>query len=308
MIVRYTLQRIAVMVPVLFLVSVVVFLMIHLTPGDPVRTLMGQSGASAEDMDVMREQLGLNDPLPVQYLHFVSDLVTGNLKSIRTQQPVINEFLDRFPKTLELTILSLLLATVIGFILGIVAATHQNSWVDSLAMVVSLLGVSVPSFWLALMLVFVFAISWDWLPATGTDGIKALILPVTVLAVEQIALIARLVRANMVEVLRDDYIRTARAKGLRERSVLTGHALRNALLPSITLLGLNFGYLLAGAVIVETIFARPGIGRLIVEGIQNRDFPLVQGAILLTAVVYLLVNLITDISYGLVDPRVRIRG
>lgn len=308
MIIRYALQRIVVMVPVLFLVSIVVFLMIHLTPGDPVRTLMGQSGASAEDMQAMREQLGLNDPLPVQYVHFISDLVTGNLKSIRTQQPVISEFMDRFPKTLELTVLSLILATVIGFVLGIIAATHQNSWIDSLTMVVSLLGVSVPSFWLALMLVFVFAISLDWLPATGTDGIKALILPVTVLAVEQIALIARLVRANMVEVLRDDYVRTARAKGLRERAVLTGHALRNALLPSITLLGLNFGYLLSGAVIVETIFARPGIGRLIVEGIQNRDFPLVQGAILLTAVVYLIVNLITDISYGFVDPRVRVRS
>ncbi len=305
MIVRFALQRIVMMVPVLFIVSVVVFLMVHLTPGDPVRLMMGKSGASAEEVESVRNQLGLNDSLPVQYVHFMSDLLTGNLKSIRTQQPVVQEFMDRFPKTLELTILALIVATVLGFVLGIVAATHQNSWVDSLTMVISLLGVSVPGFWLALILVFVFAISLDWLPATGTQGIRSLILPVTVLAVEQIALIARLVRANMVEVLRDDYVRTARAKGLRERSVLTGHALRNALLPSITLLGLNFGYLLAGAVIVETIFARPGIGRLIVEGILNKDFPLVQGAILLTAVVYLIVNLITDISYGLVDPRVR---
>jgi ABC-type dipeptide/oligopeptide/nickel transport system permease component len=305
MIVRFALQRIVMMVPVLFIVSVVVFLMVHLTPGDPVRLMMGKSGASAEEVESVRNQLGLNDPLPVQYVHFMSDLLTGNLKSIRTQQPVVQEFMDRFPKTLELTILALIVATVLGFVLGIVAATHQNSWVDSLTMIISLLGVSVPGFWLALILVFVFAISLDWLPATGTQGIRSLILPVTVLAVEQIALIARLVRANMVEVLRDDYVRTARAKGLKERSVLTGHALRNALLPSITLLGLNFGYLLAGAVIVETIFARPGIGRLIVEGILNKDFPLVQGAVLLTAVVYLIVNLITDISYGLVDPRVR---
>ncbi len=305
MIIRYTLQRVVMMVPVLFIVSIVVFMMVHLTPGDPVRLMMGRSGASGEEVESVRNQLGLNDSLPVQYVHFVTDLLSGDLKSIRTQQPVIQEFFDRFPRTLELTILALIVATVLGFLLGIVAATHQNSWLDSLAMVVSLLGVSVPSFWLALILVFVFAVSLDWLPATGTDGMKALILPVTVLAVEQIALIARLVRANMVEVLRDDYVRTARAKGLRERTVLTGHALRNALLPSITLLGLNFGYLLAGAVIVETIFARPGIGRLIVEGILNKDFPLVQGAVLLTAVVYLFVNLITDISYGLVDPRVR---
>ena len=305
MIARFALQRVVMMAPVLFIVSVVVFLMTHLTPGDPVRVMLGRSGASSEEVENVRNQLGLNDPLPVQYVHFISDLATGDLKSIRTQQPVVQEFLDRFPKTLELTVLALIVATVLGFALGILAATRQNSWIDSLAMVVSLLGVSVPSFWLALLLVFVFAISLDWLPATGTEGMKALILPVTVLAVEQIALIARLVRANMVEVLRDDYVRTARAKGLRERTVLTGHALRNALLPSITLLGLNFGYLLAGAVIVETIFARPGIGRLIVEGILNKDFPLVQGAVLLTAVVYLIVNLITDITYGFVDPRVR---
>ncbi len=305
MIVRFALQRIAMMVPVLFLISVIVFMMIHLTPGDPVRVMLGRSGASADEVENLRQQLGLNDSLPVQYVHFISDLATGNLKSIRTQQPVTQEFFGRFPKTLELAILALIVATVLGFLLGIIAATHQNSWIDTLAMVVSLLGVSIPSFWLALMLVFAFSISRDWLPATGTDGPRALILPVTVLAVEQIALIARLVRANMVEVLRDDYIRTARAKGLKERTVLTGHALRNALLPSITLLGLNFGYLLAGAVIVETIFARPGIGRLIVDGILNKDFPLVQGAILLTAVVYLVVNLITDISYGFIDPRIR---
>lgn len=305
MIVRYALRRIVAMVPVLFLVSVLVFMMVHLTPGDPVRVMMGKSGASAEEMQNAREQLGLNDPLPVQYVHFITDLATGNLKSIRTQQPVTQEFFDRFPKTLELAILALIVATILGFLLGVIAATHQNTWIDSLTMVVSLLGVSVPGFWLALLLIFLFAIRLDWLPATGTEGWKSLILPVTVLAVEEVALIARLIRANMVEVLRDDYIRTARAKGLKERTVLTAHALRNALLPSITLLGLNFGYLLSGAVIVETIFARPGVGRLIVEGILNKDFPLVQGAVLLTAVVYLLVNLITDISYGFVDPRVR---
>jgi ABC-type dipeptide/oligopeptide/nickel transport system permease component len=293
------------MVPVLFIVSIVVFMMVHLTPGDPVRVMMGKSGASAEEMASVREQLGLNDSLPVQYVHFIRDLLDGDLRSIRTQQPVTQEFFDLFPSTLELAILALIVATVLGFLLGIIAATHQNSWIDSLTMVVSLLGVSVPGFWLALLLVFAFAISLDWLPATGTEGPRALILPVTVLAVEQIALIARLVRANMVEVLRDDYVRTARAKGLKERAVITGHAMRNALLPSITLLGLNFGYLLSGAVIVETIFARPGIGRLIVDGILNKDFPLVQGAILLTAVVYLIVNLITDITYGFVDPRVR---
>lgn len=293
------------MVPVLFIVSVAVFMMVHLTPGDPVQMMMGRSGASAEEMDQVREQLGLNDPLPVQYVHFLSDLATGQARSIRTQQPVVQEFLDLFPNTLELAIVALVVATVLGFILGILSATHQNTWLDSLAMGISLLGISVPNFWLALVLVYVFAISLDWLPATGSKGLESLILPAAVLAVEQVALIARLVRANMLDAIQDEYVRTARAKGLSERAVLIGHALRNALLPTITLLGLNFGYLLGGAVVVETVFARPGIGRLIVEGILSKDFPLVQGAILLTAVVYLLVNLITDISYGFLDPRVR---
>ncbi len=293
------------MVPVLFIVSVAVFMMVHLTPGDPVQMMMGRSGASAEEMDQVREQLGLNDPLPVQYVHFLSDLATGQARSIRTQQPVVQEFLDLFPNTLELAIVALVVATVVGFILGILSATHQNTWLDSLAMGISLLGISVPNFWLALVLVYVFAISLDWLPATGSKGLESLILPAAVLAVEQVALIARLVRANMLDAIQDEYVRTARAKGLSERAVLIGHALRNALLPTITLLGLNFGYLLGGAVVVETVFARPGIGRLIVEGILSKDFPLVQGAILLTAVVYLLVNLITDISYGFLDPRVR---
>ncbi|MEZ4507076.1 MAG: ABC transporter permease [Thermomicrobiales bacterium] len=302
---RFALQRIATMVPVLFIVSVAVFMMVHLTPGDPVQMMMGRSGASAEEMDQVREQLGLNDPLPVQYVHFLSDLATGQARSIRTQQPVVQEFLDLFPNTLELAIVALVVATVVGFILGILSATHQNTWLDSLAMGISLLGISVPNFWLALVLVYVFAISLDWLPATGSKGLESLILPAAVLAVEQVALIARLVRANMLDAIQDEYVRTARAKGLSERAVLIGHALRNALLPTITLLGLNFGYLLGGAVVVETVFARPGIGRLIVEGILSKDFPLVQGAILLTAVVYLLVNLITDISYGFLDPRVR---
>ncbi len=293
------------MVPVLFIVSVAVFMMVHLTPGDPVQMMMGRSGASVEEMDQVREQLGLNDPLPVQYVHFLSDLATGQARSIRTQQPVVQEFLDLFPNTLELAIVALVVATVVGFILGILSATHQNTWLDSLAMGISLLGISVPNFWLALVLVYIFAITLDWLPATGSKGLESLILPAAVLAVEQVALIARLVRANMLDAIQDEYVRTARAKGLSERAVLIGHALRNALLPTITLLGLNFGYLLGGAVVVETVFARPGIGRLIVEGILSKDFPLVQGAILLTAVVYLLVNLITDISYGFLDPRVR---
>ncbi len=305
MAIRYVLGRVLAIIPVLLIVSIAVSLMVHFTPGDPVKVMLAQTGASAEEIEKIRQELGLNEPLPVQYVHFLQDLVTGELRSIRTQQPVVQQYFELFPNTLQLAVASLAVATVIGLLLGILAAIHQNSWLDTFSMAVSFLGVSIPNFWLALVLIYVFAVTLNWLPATGSGGVKFLILPATVLAMEQVALIARLVRSNMVEVLQEDYIKTARSKGLGERSVQIGHALRNAILPTITLMGLNFGYLLSGAIIVETVFARPGIGRLTIEAILSKDFPVVQGAVLLTAMVYLLINLFTDISYGLIDPRIR---
>ena len=305
MAIRYVLGRVLAIIPVLLIVSIAVSLMVHFTPGDPVKVMLAQTGASAEEIEKIRQELGLNEPLPVQYVHFIQDLVTGELRSIRTQQPVVQQYFELFPNTLQLAVASLAVATVIGLLLGILAAIHQNSWLDTFSMAVSFLGVSIPNFWLALVLIYVFAVTLNWLPATGSGGVKFLILPATVLAMEQVALIARLVRSNMVEVLQEDYIKTARSKGLGERSVQMGHALRNAILPTITLMGLNFGYLLSGAIIVETVFARPGIGRLTIEAILSKDFPVVQGAVLLTAMVYLLINLFTDISYGLIDPRIR---
>ncbi len=301
---RYITARLLSTLPVLLIVSVLVFLMIHLVPGDPVQIMLGESGASAEQIASIRTQLGLDKSLPVQYGRFIQQLLTGQVRSIRTQQPVVREFWQLFPNTLQLTVVSLVLATLFGVVLGIVAATHQHSWPDMLAMAGSFLGVSIPNFWLALVLIYFFAVRLGWLPATGAGSFKQLILPAVVLALQQIALIARLVRAHMIEVLQEEYIKTARAKGLRERSVLWTHALRNALLPVITLLGLNFGYLLSGTVIIETVFARPGIGRMIVDGILTKDFPLVQGAVLMTATIYLLVNLLTDLSYALLDPRI----
>jgi ABC-type dipeptide/oligopeptide/nickel transport system permease component len=286
------------------IVSVLVFLMIHLIPGDPVQIMLGESGASAQQIANIRAQLGLDKPLPVQYGQFIRDLVTGHTRSIRTQQSVVREFWRLFPNTLQLTIASLVLAAVFGVVIGILAATHQHTWLDSAAMAGSFLGVSIPNFWLALVLIYIFAVNLGWLPATGAGSFKQLILPAVVLALQQVALIARLVRAHMVEVLHEDYVKTARAKGLRERSVLWAHALRNALLPVVTLIGLNFGYLLSGAVIIETVFARPGIGRYIVDGILAKDFPLVQGAVLMTATIYLFVNLLTDLSYAVIDPRI----
>ena len=302
---HYVARRLVAMVPVLLLVSVLVFLMIHLTPGDPVQVMLGQSGASAEQIAQVRHELGLDRPLPVQYLKFLENLLSGQERSIRTEQPVVSEFLGQFPSTLQLAVASLVIAVVLGVALGVVAATHPRSWVDYLSMAVSFVGISVPNFWLALLLIYLFAVQLNWLPATGGGSWRHLLLPAVVLAVQQVALIARLVRASMIEALQEDYIKTARAKGLPERAVRLRHAFRNALLPIVTLLGLNFGYLLSGAVIVEIVFARPGIGRLIVDAIQAKDFPLVQGAILMTAVVYLVVNLLTDLSYAIIDPRIR---
>jgi peptide/nickel transport system permease protein len=301
---RYITNRVLSTIPVLLIVSVLVFFMIHLVPGDPVQIMLGESGASAEQIARIRTQLGLDRPLPVQYGQFMKQVVTGQVRSIRTQQPVVQAFWHLFPNTLQLTVASLLLAAVFGIVLGVIAATHQHTWIDTVAMAGSFLGVSMPNFWLALLLIYFFAVRLGWLPATGAGTPQQLILPSLVLALQQIALIARLVRANMVEVLQEEYIKTARAKGLRERSVLWGHALRNACLPIVTLLGLNFGYLLSGTVIIETVFARPGIGRYIVDGILQKDFPLVQAAVLMTATIYLLVNLLTDLSYALIDPRI----
>lgn len=292
-------------IPVLFIVSVLVFLMLHLTPGDPVMTMLGQTGASAERVASLREELGLNEPLPVQYVSFLEQMATGEIRSIRTRQPVVQEFMRLFPSTLELAIWSMAVALVLGLPLGVVAATRQHTWVDNTSMLIGFLGVSIPSFWLALILIYLFAQGLGWFPATGIGTFGHLVLPVLVLAFQQIALTARVVRGHMIEALHEDYVRTARAKGLGERAVEWRHALKNALLPTITLQGLNFSYLLSGAVIIETVFARPGIGRMIVDGILARDFPLVQGAVLLTAIIYILINLITDISYAFVDPRIR---
>jgi peptide/nickel transport system permease protein len=303
---RFIITRLLSMIPVLFIVSVVTFLMIHLIPGDPVTTLLQRSGASKERIASIQQELGLNKPLVVQYLTFIKGMLTGNIYSIRTHQSVLGSFKELFPKTLELAGAAMLISLGIGVPIGIIAATKQNTFVDYASMVGSFVGVSIPDFWLALMLIYLFAVRLDWVPATGGEGLKRLILPAFVLAVGQAALIARMVRANMIEVLNDEYIKTARAKGLSERKVILSHALRNALIPTITILGLLVGYLLSGAVIVETIFARPGIGRLLVDAILARDYPQVQGLVLLTAFIYLLVNAITDISYALIDPRVRL--
>lgn len=302
---RYLAVRVSLMLPVLLIVSVLVSMLIYLIPGDPVRAMFARTGASAEQMASIREQMGLNEPWPVQYSRFMTGLVTGEIRSIRTRTPVVEDFFALFPSTMRLAVSSLVLALIVGIPLGVAAASRPKSPVDYIATGMSAIAISVPNFWLALLLMLLFAQQLAWLPATGGGSLQHLVLPAVVLAVEQVAIITNVVRANMLEVLRDDYVRTARAKGLAARAVVWAHAFRNALIPTITVLGLNLGYLLSGAVVVESIFARPGIGRMIVDAILAKDFPVVQGAVLLTAVVYLVVNLGTDVLYAVVDPRLR---
>jgi len=291
---------------VLLGVSVVSFLILELVPGDPVQVMLGQSGASAAQMTQLRHQLGLDQPIYLQYWRFLSHAVRGDLgTSIVQQQPVVRLIIEQLPATIELTVAGMGVAIVLGITTGVVAAIRPNSLVDSAIMIVATIGVAVPSFWLALLLILAFAVAVHWLPAAGGEGLSHLILPAIALGFGTAAVIARLTRSSMLDVLCQDYIVTARAKGLPQRIVVYRHALKNALIPVITVVGLQFGTLLSGAVIIETVFARPGIGRLAVDAILNKDYPLVQGTILVAAAAYVLANLAVDLLYGVVDPRMR---
>jgi len=282
-----------------------VFLLIHLVPGDPVDAMLGET-ARAADREALRAALGLDAPLWQQYLAYLRGLAQLDLgTSLTEQRPVASILAERLPPTLILATASLVLALVIAIPLGLLAARYQHQWVDSLAMGFSLLGVAVPNFWLGPLLILVFSLLLGWTPVSGMRQPGSLILPAVTLGTGLAAVLARMLRNSLLEVLGDDYIRTARAKGLSAGAVLWRHALRNAWLPVLTLIGLQLGALLAGAVITETIFAWPGIGSLMVEAIQARDFPVVQGTVLLIAALYVLVNTLTDLAYASVDPRVR---
>ena len=303
---RFLLTRLLSTVPVLFGVSFLVFMMLHLVPGDPVRMMLSEFQTNPQQVELLRSQLHLDEPLPKQYGRFVVNALRGDLGlSIRSKRPVRNEIGENLGSTLQLAAAALLIAAAIGVPLGIIAALKQHSWLDLGPMVFALTGVSMPSFWLGLLLIFLFSLRLGWFPATGGGDLKHLFLPALTLGLGASAIIARLTRSSMLEVLRQEYMTTARAKGLHERVVVLRHGLKNALIPVVTIFGLQFGNLLAGAVVVETVFARPGIGRLIIGAILAKDFPMVQGIILLTATTYVLVNLLVDVAYGLLDPRIR---
>lgn len=303
---RYTLRRLVLTIPVLFGVVLLTFSMLHMIPGDPVRAMFIESGGASQDqITEMRRSLGLDQPLPVQFADYMGGVLTGDLgRSMRTNQPVASQLKENFPSTLSLTLAGMGVAVVLGFTLGTAAALKHGGWVDNLTMLFSLSGVSIPSFWLGLLLIYLFSVRLDLIQIVGGPPWKALILPAIALGLQASAVIARLVRSSLLEVLNEGYITTARAKGLSGRAVLTTHAMRNALLPVVTIVGLQFGTLLSGTIIIETVFARQGIGRILVEALRARDFPTAQGTVLFIAVIYVFVNLFVDLLYGIIDPRI----
>lgn len=303
---RYIVGRLLVTFPVVFGVTLAVFSMLVLIPGDPVKMMLSEFVTSPDQIAQMRSQLHLDEPFVQQYGRFVWNAVRGDLgTSIRDRRPVATEIAEMLPSTLQLALAAFALAATLGMALGVLAAVRQNSWWDAGSMVVALLGVSLPSFWVGLLLVFTFSLRLRWFPATGGGGISHLILPALALGLGGAAIIARLTRSSMLDVLRMEHVTTARAKGLAEGIVVMRHGLRTALIPIITLFGLQFGSLLAGTVIIETVFGRPGIGRLVVSAILNKDFPLVQGVVLFVAVGYVGINLVVDMIYAVADPRIR---
>lgn len=300
----YFLRRVVALIPTLFGVSIAVFLLLHLVPGDPARMVAGLDATEA-DIALIRQDLGLDKSVPEQYLTWMGNLLKGDMgKSTRTRNPVTYEVGLRLPATWQLTAVSITIAVVIGLITGITAATRRNSLLDYSSMAAALLGICTPSFWLGLMLMLVFAVQLRWFPTSGRGDWRHLVLPGFTLGAGAAAIIARVTRSSLLEVLNQDYIRTATAKGLRSQTVIYRHALKNALIPVVTVVGLEFGYLLAGAVITETVFAYPGIGRLLVDSIGFRDFPVVQGILLILAFQFVMVNLGVDLLYAWLDPRI----
>lgn len=302
---RFILSRIFSAFIVVIGVSLIVFMFIHFVPGDPVEVMLGES-ANPADREALRHALGLDRPLSAQMLSYYERLLHFDLgTSLHSQRPIAEILLERIPATVELTLASLCVAVMIAFPLGIIAATRRNTVWDQTAMGFSLLGISIPHFWLGPLLILVFSLGLGLFPVSGREGLSSLVLPAITLGTALAAILSRMVRASLLEVLNEDYVRTARAKGLTERRVIIGHALRNALMPVITLLGLQLGALLGGAVITETVFSWPGIGQLTIEAINRRDYPVVQACVLLISVTYVVVNTLTDMVYAWFDPRLR---
>lgn len=302
---KYIIKRLLLLIPVLLGVSFLVFSIMYLTPGDPAQLILGENAPRAA-VDALRDKMGLNDPFIVQYFRFIKNALMGDFgRSYTTNRPVFDEIFSRFPNTLILAVLGVLISVLIGIPIGIISATKQYSFIDGFSMVLALLGVSMPVFWLGLMLVLTFSVKLGWLPSGGFESMSSLILPAITLGVGSAAIVTRMTRSSMLEVIRQDYIRTARAKGVAEKVVINKHALKNALIPIITVVGLQFGHLLGGAVLTESVYSWPGVGRMMVDAIRQKDSPTVLASVIFLAAAFSIVNLIVDLLYAFADPRIK---
>ncbi|HIQ93214.1 MAG TPA: ABC transporter permease [Candidatus Copromonas avistercoris] len=304
--IKFIIKRLVALIPVLIGVSLLVFFILDLAPGDPAKTILGEQ-ARPEDIAALREEMGLDDPFFVRYGRYMWDLVHGDLgTSYKTRDPVGEEVWARLPNTFKLAATSTIIAIILALPLGVIAAIKQNTLFDGVSMFISLLGISIPIFWFGLLLILLFSVTLGWFPVSGADqGLKSLVLPSLALGFQHMAAIARTTRSSMLEQIRQDYIRTVRAKGLPEGEVITKHALRNALIPTTTVIGLQMGGMLGGSVLTESVFAWPGIGRYMVQSIQGRDIPSVMGCIIIFAISFALINLLVDLIYGFIDPRIK---
>lgn len=304
--IRYIARRVLFLIPVLIGVAFCVFTLLYLTPGDPAKMILGDM-ATEEAIQNFRDKEGLNDPFLVQFGNYLYKAVTkGDIgRSYVTKRPVLNEIMQAFPSTMKLAACAMIIAILVGIPCGILSAIKQYSIFDTITMIFAMIGLSMPVFWLGLLLILLFSVHWQLLPSSGFDTWRAMILPALALSAQSISMVTRMTRSSMLEVVRADYIRTARSKGQKESVVIWVHALHNALIPVITLCGLQFGELLSGAILTESIFAIPGVGRLMVESIKTRDYPVVQGAVLFVAIAYCIVNLLVDLFYAYIDPRIK---
>lgn len=302
---RFVAKRLLEIIPILFLVTILIFLFVHLIPGDPARLVAG-TDATIEDVEVVRKELGLDKPLHIQYITYIGNLLKGDFgTSLKTKRPVIEEIGSRFMPTFWLTLWSMVWAVIVGLLIGVISATKRNKWQDYLGMFGAVSGLSLPSFWLGLMLIQLFAVTLGWLPTGGLDSWKSYILPAFTLGTGVAAVIARFTRSSLMDVLKEDYIRTGRSKGLTERDIVWGHGLRNAMIPVVTMTGLQFGFLLGGSVVIETVFSWPGLGKLLIDSVSYRDYPIIQTEMLLFALEFILINLVVDLLYGILNPQIR---
>ena len=302
---RYILKRLLMLIPVLLAVAFVIYAIMNVAEGDPVYTVAG-ADATEEQLAALREEMGLNGSLIERYFRYIGNLLKGDLGvSYVSKQDVMKIYLQRLPNTLKLASMTMIFATLIALPLGIIAAVNQNSWIDTVSMVLALIGLSMPNFWLGLLLIILFSLKLGWLPSGGNEGFKSIILPAFTVGAGLAALLTRTTRSSMLDVIRQDYLRTARAKGVPEKTIIRKHALRNALIPIITIFGVQFSNVLGGSVLAETVFAWPGVGRLVVDAIDQRDIPTVTGALVMTTMLVTVVNLLIDIVYAFVDPRIK---